>query len=132
MLKYLESWNHVLEFFCFFSNSSNNILWRSNFMITKKSHGILTHKLILVYLILSLLLCHLFSYYNEVKLDLRTVPFIIGSWYFRHGPILVFVIILLRIHYGVDFGFYLGTIVYSYKRNNTGLDIIENRNLVSF
>lgn len=84
-------------------------------MITKKFGGIPTHKRILVYLIFSLLLCYLFTYHysNEVKLDIRLVPFIIGSLYFRLSPILVFVIILLRIPYGIDDAFYSETIVYS-------------------
>lgn len=110
-------------------------------MITKKSDGILSHKRILVYLILSLLLCYLFTYHynNEIRLDLGLVPFIIGSLYFRLSPILVFVSILLRIPYGLDFGFYCVTIgkgttfeimFGAYKTNNTGLDIIDNRELV--
>lgn len=48
-----------------------------------------------------------------MKFDLRFVPFIIGSLYFRLSPTLLFVIILLRIPYGIDYGFYCVTIVYS-------------------
>lgn len=84
-------------------------------MITKISGSILTHKGILVYLIFSLILCHLFTYHytDNVMVDLRLVPFIIGGLYFRLSPVLLFVIILLRIPHGIDGGFFVVTIVYS-------------------
>lgn len=84
-------------------------------MTTKISGSILNHKIILIYLIFSLFLCHLLTYHytDKISLDLRLVPFIIGGLYFRLSPILLFVIILLGIPHGIDAGFFFETIVYS-------------------
>ena len=84
-------------------------------MIPKNFGGILTHKNIKVYLILSLLLYHLFTFHysDKVGLDLRLIPFIIGSLYFRMSPILIFIIILVQIPYGINFNLYFVTVLYS-------------------
>ncbi|MEI4769125.1 HAMP domain-containing sensor histidine kinase [Psychrobacillus sp. FJAT-51614] len=69
----------------------------------------------LLYCIVSLMLCFLFSYElgDEAVLDLRIVPFLIGSLYLRMSHILFIVIIVGRGLYGIDFGYYLGLVVYA-------------------
>lgn len=58
---------------------------------------------------MTLLLCYLFSYQltDEIILDLRIVPLLIGSLYFRLSPIMVAIVILLRALHGIDLGFYM-------------------------
>ncbi|MER2170195.1 MAG: HAMP domain-containing sensor histidine kinase [Psychrobacillus psychrodurans] len=51
----------------------------------------------------------MFSYHltDELILDLRIVPLLIGSLYFRLSPILGAIVILLRSLHGIDLGFYM-------------------------
>ncbi len=63
----------------------------------------------LIFFVITLLLCYLFSYHltDELMLDLRMVPLLIGSLYFRLSPILCAIVILLRGLHGIDLGFYM-------------------------
>ncbi|MDF2067665.1 histidine kinase dimerization/phospho-acceptor domain-containing protein [Bacillus sp. Cr_A10] len=69
----------------------------------------------LLYCVISLILCFLYSYQlgDEAVLDLRIVPFLIGSLYLRVSHILFVVIIVSRGLYGIDFGFFFGLLIYS-------------------
>src|SRR5690606_26509596 len=65
-------------------------------------------KTALLYCIVSILVCYLFSYRlnDSMFMDLRMVPFMIGALYLRQGPLLALLIIVFRSFYGIDFGFY--------------------------
>ena len=66
------------------------------------------------YFVASIILCFLFPYHlnDEIVLDLRIVPFLIGSLYLRLSPLLALLLIACRAFYGINFGFYLGLIIY--------------------
>lgn len=68
----------------------------------------------ILYFVGSLALCYLFSYRldDEMVLDLRIVPFIIGSLYMGLSPILGLTIISVRAFHGIDFGFYVAVFFY--------------------
>ena len=92
------------------------ILFFLCFSISKRKGSILLHKRTgLIYCVISLVLCYIFSYpLSEVYvLDLRIVPFVIGSLYLRLSPILGLLVILMRSVHGLDAGFFLGLVVYS-------------------
>lgn len=92
------------------------ILFFLCFSLFKRFDSIRLHKRsALLYFVASLILCFLFPYHlnDEVVLDLRIVPFLIGSLYMRLSPLLALLIIAFRGYYGIDFGFYLGLIAYS-------------------
>lgn len=92
----------ILFFFCFF--------------ISKRFGSVrLDKSTAIFYFAVSLILCYLFPYHlsDDLVLDLRIVPFIIGSLYMRLSPILALILIALRGVHGIDFGFYLSLVVYS-------------------
>lgn len=62
----------------------------------------------------SLVLCFVFSYRlnEEMILDLRIVPFLIGSLYMGISPILGLLLIVIRGFHGIDLGFYIAVIFY--------------------
>jgi len=66
------------------------------------------------YFVISLILCFVFSYQlnEEIILDLRIVPLIIGGLYMGLSPMLALVIIIIRGFHGIDLGFYLGVAFY--------------------
>ncbi|MBS4204147.1 sensor histidine kinase [Bacillus sp. FJAT-49754] len=66
-------------------------------------------KTALLYLVISLILCYLFSYSlsDELVLDLRIVPFLIGGLYMRLSPILGLCVIIMRGFHGFDLGFFI-------------------------
>lgn len=68
----------------------------------------------ILYFVGSLALCYLFSFRlnDEMVLDLRIVPFIIGSLYMGLSPILGLIIIVIRGFHGIDFGFYTALFFY--------------------
>lgn len=92
----------VIFFFLYFS-----ILRISGSILQRKRTSIL-------YFIISLLICYLFSYSlnDEVILDLRIIPLIIGGLYLGLSPILGLIVISLRGFYGMDLGFYLSIPIY--------------------
>lgn len=67
-----------------------------------------------MYFIVSLVLCNIFSYRlnDGMVLDLRIIPFMIGGLYLRLGPILGLMIIIIRGFHGIDIGFYMAVIFY--------------------
>lgn len=67
-----------------------------------------------MYFIVSLVLCYIFSYRlnDGMVLDLRIVPFMIGGLYLRLSPILGLLIIIIRGFHGIDIGFFLAVIFY--------------------
>ena len=67
-----------------------------------------------LYFVGSLLLCYTFAYRlnEEMILDLRIVPFMIGGLYMGLSPLLGLLIIIIRGFYGIDFGFYVSVIFY--------------------
>lgn len=67
-----------------------------------------------LYFVGSLLLCYIFAYRlnEEMILDLRIVPFMIGGLYMGLSPLLGLLIIFIRSFYGIDFGFYVAVIFY--------------------
>lgn len=70
--------------------------------------------LTITYFILSLSICFFFSYpINEnVLLDLRLIPFMIGSLYSGMGVILGLLSVVVRGFYGFDIGFVLNALLY--------------------
>ena len=91
----------VLFFFC--------LMWVEKSGEKRLSKGIAT-----LYFVISLVLCFVFSYRlnEEMVLDLRIVPFLIGGLYMGLSPILGLVIIIIRGFHGIDLGFYLAVIFY--------------------
>ncbi|MCZ8537026.1 HAMP domain-containing histidine kinase [Paenisporosarcina quisquiliarum] len=67
-----------------------------------------------MYFIVSLVLCFVFSYRltEDMLLDLRIVPFLIGGLYMGISPLLGLVLIIIRGFYGIDIGFYLAFLFY--------------------
>ncbi len=68
----------------------------------------------ILYFVCSLVLCFIFSYRlnEEMLLDLRIVPYLIGSLYMGLSPILGLLIILIRAFHGFDIGFYIAVVFY--------------------
>ena len=91
----------VLFFFC--------SMWVEKSGEKRLSKGIAT-----LYFVISLVLCFIFSYRlnEEMVLDLRIVPFLIGGLYMGLSPILGLLIIIIRGFHGIDLGFYLAVIFY--------------------
>jgi two-component system sporulation sensor kinase B len=86
----------VLLFFC--------LMWAEKSGIKRLNKGTAT-----LYFISSLVLCYVFSYElnEEIVLDLRIVPFMIGGLYMGLSPILGLLIIVIRGFHGIDLGFYV-------------------------
>jgi len=91
----------VLFFFC--------SMWVEKSGEKRLSKGIAT-----LYFVISLVLCFIFSYRlnEEMVLDLRIVPFLVGGLYMGLSPILGLLIIIIRGFHGIDLGFYLAVIFY--------------------
>lgn len=87
----------IILFFLFYSN-----LRKPGSLLQRK-------KTSLLFFVITLLLCYLFSYHltDELILDLRIVPLLIGSLYFRLSPVLGAIVVLLRAMHGIDLGFYM-------------------------
>ena len=67
----------------------------------------------ILYFVCSLVLCISSYRLNEgMVLDLRIVPYLIGSLYMGLSPILGLLIILIRAFHGFDIGFYIGVVFY--------------------
>lgn len=67
-----------------------------------------------LYFIISLICCYVFSYRltDDLLLDLRIVPFIVGGLYMGLSPLLGMLLIVIRGFYGIDIGFYLTVLFY--------------------
>lgn len=91
----------VLFFFC--------SMW-----VEKSGEKRLSKSIAILYFVISLVLCFIFSYRlnEEMVLDLRIVPFLIGGLYMGLSPILGLVIIIIRGFHGIDLGFYLSVLFY--------------------
>ena len=91
----------VLFFFC--------SMW-----VEKSGEKRLSKEIATLYFVISLVLCFVFSYRlnEEMVLDLRIVPFLIGGLYMGLSPILGLLIIIIRGFHGIDLGFYLTVIFY--------------------
>jgi two-component system sporulation sensor kinase B len=84
-------------------------------MLAEKSGSMRLYKgTSVVYFVGSLMLCFIFSYRlnEEIVLDLRIVPFMIGGLYLGLSPLLGIMIITIRAFHGIDFGFYIAVIFY--------------------
>lgn len=68
----------------------------------------------LLYFVVSLALCYLFTYRlnEELVLDLRIIPFLIGGLYMGLSPVLGLLIIILRGFHGIDIGFFYAVLFY--------------------
>ncbi|MBS4177469.1 ATP-binding protein [Lederbergia citrea] len=66
------------------------------------------------YFIISLLICHVFTYplSDNILLDLRWIPIMIGGLYMGLGPLLGILTIFIRGFFGFDFGFFSTVIFY--------------------
>ena len=104
-----------LTVYFFFNLSLLIVLLFSGFLWAEKSKRLWSYQTIfIIYLIISLILCFIFTYQIEgmnVVFDLRKVPFIVGSLYMSLGPFLAAFIILVRGFLGIDYGFWM-TILY--------------------
>lgn len=86
------------------------VLW------AEKSKRYWSHQAIfIILLIISLILCFIFTYRIEginVVFDLRKIPFIVGSLYMGFGPFLAAFIMLVRGFFGIDYGFWMTVLYY--------------------
>ncbi|WP_427137999.1 ATP-binding protein [Psychrobacillus psychrodurans] len=86
------------------------VLW------AEKSKRFWSHQAIfIILLIISLMLCFIFTYRIEgsnVVFDLRKIPFIVGSLYMGFGPFLAAFIMLVRGFFGIDYGFWMTVLYY--------------------
>lgn len=92
------------------------ILFFAFFLLSKRVGSIHIHKRTgLLYFVLSLILCSLFSYpiQSEYVLDLRIIPFLLGGLYLRLSPILGFLVIFFRAFHGIDVGFFIAVAFYT-------------------
>lgn len=91
----------VLLFFCLMWAEKSDV--KNNYRETAK-----------LYFIVSLVLCFVFSYRltEDIVLDLRIVPFMIGGLYLGISPILGLLIIVIRGFFGIDNGFYIAALFY--------------------
>ncbi len=91
----------VLLFFCLLGVEKSN------------SHRVYKITAVL-YFVVALIICNIFSYRlnDEMVLDLRIVPFLIGSLYMGLSPLLGLVLVSIRGLHGIDLGFFAGLIFY--------------------
>lgn len=85
------------------------------FVFLQKSRRLSASKLVIsLFFIAILWICIQFSYtpIPSARYDLRIIPFVIGSLYQRIGPLLAITIIILRIFFGVDIGFYQSLVLF--------------------
>lgn len=69
----------------------------------------------IIYFIVSLILCFMFTYRIEgdnVAFDLRKIPFIVGGLYLGLGPLLAAFILFVRGFLAIDYGFWLTALYY--------------------
>ena len=69
----------------------------------------------IIYFIVSLILCFMFTYRIEgdnVAFDLRKIPFIVGGLYLGLGPLLAAFILFVRGFLVIDYGFWLTALYY--------------------
>ncbi|WP_409302373.1 ATP-binding protein [Peribacillus sp. SCS-155] len=73
-----------------------------------------TRKSAIFFFIASILLCFLFSFNSSsgLRIDLRTIPILIGGLYLGIGPLLSLIAIVVRGLYGIDPGFYINFFFY--------------------
>ena len=92
------------------------ILFFAFFLLSRRGGTFSIHKRTgLLYFVLSLILCSLFSYpiQSEYVLDLRIIPFLLGGLYLRLSPILGFLVIFFRAFHGIDVGFFIAVAFYT-------------------
>ncbi|MFJ5771003.1 ATP-binding protein [Psychrobacillus sp. NPDC093180] len=104
-----------LTVYFFFNLSLLIVLLFSGFLWAEKSKKSWSYRTIfIIYLIISLTLCFIFTYQIEginVLFGLRKIPFIVGSLYMGLGPFLAAFIMLVRGFLGIDYGFW-STVLY--------------------
>lgn len=86
-----------------------SLLW------VEKSNSLRVYQITAVlYFIVALIICNVFSYRlnDEMVLDLRIVPFLIGSLYMGLSPLLGLILVSIRGLHGIDLGFYIGLLFY--------------------
>ncbi|SDN60871.1 two-component system, sporulation sensor kinase B [Psychrobacillus sp. OK028] len=105
-----------LTVYFFFNLSLLIVLLFSGVLLAEKSKRFWSYQpIFIIYLIISLILCFLFTYQLEginVVFDLRKVPFVIGSLYMGLGPFLAAFIMLVRGFLGIDYGFWMTVLYY--------------------
>ncbi|MFJ7825935.1 ATP-binding protein [Psychrobacillus sp. NPDC096623] len=105
-----------LTVYFFFNLSLLIVLLFSAVLWAEKSKRFGSYQAIfIIYLIVSLILCFVFTYQLEgmnVVFDLRKIPFIIGSLYMGLGPFLAAFIMLVRGFLGIDYGFWMTVLYY--------------------
>ncbi|QUG40122.1 sensor histidine kinase [Psychrobacillus sp. INOP01] len=105
-----------LTVYFFFNLSLLIVLLFSGVLWAEKSKGFWSYQAIFnIYLIISLILCFIFTYQIEginVVFDLRKVPFIVGSLYMGLGPFLAAFITLVRGFLAIDYGFWMTGLYY--------------------
>ncbi|NME05353.1 HAMP domain-containing sensor histidine kinase [Psychrobacillus sp. BL-248-WT-3] len=84
-----------------------SLIWLEN---TKKVQFIAT-----LYCFASLIICYGFSYplSENILLDLRNIPFVIGALYIGLGPYLGLTAIIIRAFFGIDLGFWVTVSYYA-------------------
>ena len=91
----------VLLFFC--------ILW------VEKSNSLRLYQMTSVlFFVVAMILCNVFSYRlsEDIVLDLRIVPFLVGGLYLGLSPLLGLLLIVSRGFHGLDMGFYIAVLFY--------------------
>jgi len=87
-----------------------SLLW------VEKSNNLRAYQIAAVlYFVVSIILCNVFSYRlnEDMVLDLRIVPFLIGSLYMGLSPLLALLLVSIRGLHGIDLGFFTGVIFYA-------------------
>ena len=105
-----------LTVYFFFNLSLLIVLLFSGLLWVEKSNRFWSYQAIfIIYLIISLILCFIFTYQIvglNVVFDLRKIPFIVGSLYMGLGPFLAAFIMLVRGFLGIDYGFWMTVLCY--------------------
>jgi len=81
----------------------------------EKSNSPRVHHLTnVLYFVVALIFCNVFSFRlnDDMVLDLRIIPFLIGGLYMGLSPLLGLLLIGIRAFHGIDLGFFIGLLFY--------------------
>lgn len=103
----------IVEHF-FFNLSLMVVLLFFSALWTRRTKAHTTKVLTRLFMIVSLIVCFLFSYQlnDSVILDLRLIPFLIGAFYAGMGVVLAILSVIIRGYYSFDFGFICHSFLY--------------------
>ena len=105
-----------LTVYFFFNLSLLIVLLFFGVLWAEKTKGPWSFQVIgIIYFIVSLILCFMFTYRIEgdnVAFDLRKIPFIVGGLYLGLGPLLAAFILFVRGFLVIDYGFWLTALYY--------------------